>query len=41
VWSREGVIVPKPVELVPYSAEWPATAEEAAKLWVVLIDYHF
>jgi hypothetical protein len=21
--------------------EWPKTAEEAAKLWVVLIDYHF
>jgi hypothetical protein len=21
--------------------EWPKTAEEAAKLWVVVIDYHF
>ena len=21
--------------------EWPTTAEEAAKLWVVVIDYHF
>ncbi len=21
--------------------EWPRTADEAAKLWVVVIDYHF
>ena len=21
--------------------EWPRTAEEATKLWVVIIDYHF
>jgi hypothetical protein len=21
--------------------EWPKTSDEAAKLWVVVIDYHF